>query len=60
MTQPLRDSRSRRGVAEAERVPESGILDRPIDRLVGAAVDLGSGQPELKATPVRVVHVAIL
>jgi hypothetical protein len=28
MTQPLRDARSLRGVAEAERVPESEILDR--------------------------------
>jgi assimilatory nitrate reductase catalytic subunit len=32
----------------------------PVDRLVGAAVDPVSGQPELKATPVRVVAVATL
>ncbi|HEX3861960.1 MAG TPA: molybdopterin-dependent oxidoreductase [Stellaceae bacterium] len=32
----------------------------PIDRLVGAAVDPVSGQPELKATPVRVAPVAPL
>ncbi len=30
----------------------------PVDRLVGAATDPVSGQPELKATPVRVVSVA--
>jgi assimilatory nitrate reductase catalytic subunit len=30
----------------------------PIDRLVGAATDPISGQPELKATPVRVIPVA--
>ncbi len=32
----------------------------PIDRLVGAAVDPVSGQPELKATPVSVAPVATL
>jgi assimilatory nitrate reductase catalytic subunit len=32
----------------------------PIDRLVGAATDPISGQPELKATPVRVTPVAAL
>jgi assimilatory nitrate reductase catalytic subunit len=32
----------------------------PIDRLVGAATDPVSGQPELKATPVRVTPVAAL
>jgi assimilatory nitrate reductase catalytic subunit len=32
----------------------------PIDRLVGAATDPLSGQPELKATPVRVAAVAAL
>jgi assimilatory nitrate reductase catalytic subunit len=32
----------------------------PIDRLVGAAVDPISGQPELKATPVKVVAMATL
>jgi assimilatory nitrate reductase catalytic subunit len=32
----------------------------PIDRLVGAATDPISGQPELKATPVRVIPVAPL
>lgn len=32
----------------------------PIDRLVGAATDPVSGQPELKATPVRVTPVAPL
>jgi len=31
----------------------------PIDRLVGAATDPVSGQPELKATPVRVAPVAV-
>jgi assimilatory nitrate reductase catalytic subunit len=32
----------------------------PIDRLVGAATDPVSGQPELKATPVRVTPIAVL
>jgi assimilatory nitrate reductase catalytic subunit len=32
----------------------------PIDRLVGAAADPVSGQPELKATPTRVAPVAVL
>jgi assimilatory nitrate reductase catalytic subunit len=31
----------------------------PVDRLVGAAADPVSGQPELKATPVRLTRVAI-